>query len=233
MHALNKLLFHVLSFGVAAYAAIGYAVLPLGTLVNPEMKASFELHPVGIYMHVFSAVFALALGPFQFSERLRERSRRVHRWLGRLYLGVGVLLGGLSGLYLSQYALGGIAAKLGFATFAVCWIGTGLAAWHAVRRGDIAVHRKWMVRNLALTLGAVTIRLYSPVLSVAGVPFEIAYPVVAWLCWVPNLIVAEYLVRASSGGTSASPDIHARVPRDDTLQKSSPFRQDGEDFRHL
>lgn len=191
MHALNKFLFHFFALGVAAYAAIGYAVLPLGALVSPEMKASFELHPAGIYMHVFASVFALALGPFQFSARLREKSRGLHRWLGRLYLGVGVLLGGLSGLYLAQYALGGMAAKTGFATLAVCWIGTGLAAYLAVRRGDLASHRKWMVRNLALTLGAVTIRLYSPVLAVAGVPFEVAYPMVAWLCWVPNLIVAE------------------------------------------
>jgi uncharacterized membrane protein len=191
MHAFNKFLFRFFALGVAAYAAIGYAVLPLGALVGPEMKASFELRPVGIYMHVFSAVFALAIGPFQFSERLRERSRRLHRWLGRLYLGVGVLLGGLSGLYLSQYALGGPVAKLGFAALAVCWIATGVAAYRAVRRGDIASHRKWMVRNLALTLAAVTLRIYFPVLAVAGVPFEVAYPLVAWLCWVPNLIVAE------------------------------------------
>jgi uncharacterized membrane protein len=191
MHALNKFLFYFFALGVAAYALIGYAVLPLGALVYPEMKASFELHAVGLYMHVFSAVFALALGPFQFSARLRERSRQLHRWLGRLYLGVGVLLGGISGLYLSQYAQGGIVAKLGFAALAVCWIATGLVAYLAVRRGDIAAHRKWMVRNLALTLAAVTIRLYSPILAVAGVPFEVAYPLVAWLCWVPNLIVAE------------------------------------------
>lgn len=213
MHAFNKFLFQFLPIGVAAYAAIGYAVLPLGALVSPEMKASFELHPVGIYMHAFSAVFALALGPFQFSERLRERRRLLHRRLGRLYLGVGVLLGGLSALYLSQHALGGVAAKLGFATLAVCWLGTGLAAYHAVRRGNIAEHRKWMVRNFALTMAAVSLRLYSPLLAVAGVPFDIAYPVVAWLCWVPNLIVAERYVRAVRGGRSASSDIRAQAQK--------------------
>jgi len=24
--------------------------------------------------------------------------------------------------------------------------------------------------------------------------FEIAYPIIAWLCWVPNLIVTELLI---------------------------------------
>jgi hypothetical protein len=26
---------------------------------------------------------------------------------------------------------------------------------------------------------------------VMGVPFERAYPAIAWLCWIPNLVVAE------------------------------------------
>jgi len=28
---------------------------------------------------------------------------------------------------------------------------------------------------------------------VAGSEFEVAYPVIAWLCWLPNLIAAELL----------------------------------------
>ena len=50
-----------------------------------------------------------------------------------------------------------------------------------------------MVRNFALTFAAVTLRLWLPGMVVGGVPMEIAYPIVAWLCWVPNLIVAEAL----------------------------------------
>lgn len=198
MVAFNRFLVHFLALGVAAYAAIGYAVLPLGALVPPELKASFELHPVGIYTHVFAAAVALALGPFQFSARLRERNLQLHRWMGRLYLGVGVLLGGLAGLYMSQHALGGIVARLGFASLAACWIGTGLAAYLAIRRNDIASHRQWMVRNFALTLAGVSFRLYSPVLFAAGVPFDIAYPVVAWLCWIPNLVVVSVWGRGRS-----------------------------------
>lgn len=190
MYAFNSFPIRFLSLGVAAYAVIGYALLPLGALVPPELKASFEQHPLGIYAHVFAAAIALALGPFQFSARLRESNLRLHRWMGRLYLGVGVLLGGLSGLYMSQHALGGIVAKLGFASLAACWIGTGLAAYLAVRRNDLVSHRQWMVRNFALTLAGVSFRLYSPVLFAAGVPFDVAYPAVAWLCWVPNLVVA-------------------------------------------
>lgn len=205
MHAFNSFLFHFLALGVAGYAVVAYSVLPLGALLHPDMKTNFELHAAGIYLHIFSSVFALALGPLQFSARLRERSRRLHRWLGRLYLGVGVLLGGLSGFYMALHAFGGIPARLGFAALAVCWMATGLFAWLAVLRGDIAAHRRWMVRNLALTLAAVTLRMYLPLLTVARVPFEIAYPLVAWLCWVPNLLVSECFQAERPERVSARP----------------------------
>jgi hypothetical protein len=39
----------------------------------------------------------------------------------------------------------------------------------------------------------VTLRLYVPVAIVSGAPFESAYPVIAWLSWVPNIVVAEWI----------------------------------------
>jgi uncharacterized membrane protein len=192
MRSASKALLFVLSASVVAYAAIGYGVMPLGSLVHPDMKADFVAHPLGIYLHVFAAAVALLLGPFQFSARLRRARLRLHRWMGRLYLGVGVLVGGLSGLYISQFAFGGPVAKLGFATLAACWLYTGLRAFLAIRAKDIDAHRKWMVRNFSLTFAAVMLRLYIPAAVVAGADFAVAYQVISWLCWVPNLAFAEW-----------------------------------------
>jgi uncharacterized membrane protein len=191
-HAINKLLLYVLSFGVAGYAAFGYGVLPLGSLVHPDMQANFLAHPIGIYTHAFAAIVALVLGPLQFSIRLRQANQPLHRWLGRIYLAVGVLVGGLAGLYMAQFAFGGPVARLGFATLAVFWLYTGLRAFLAIRRRAINEHRQWMVRNFAMTFAAVMLRIYLPVSMVAGIDFTLAYPVIAWLCWVPNLLIAEW-----------------------------------------
>lgn len=188
----------VASFGVAGYALIAYGFLPLGSLVHPEMRASFLAHQAGIYSHVFASIAAMALGPFQFWSWLRRRHPRLHRVCGRVYLGVGVGIGGVAGLYVARFAFGGIVSQLGFSLLAACWLYTGARAFAAIRRGAVAEHRAWMVRNFALTLAAVTIRLYLPVGSVLGVPFEITYPAVTWLCWVPNLVVAEWLLRSPS-----------------------------------
>ena len=184
---------------VAAYAVVAYAVWPLGTMVAPEMAAAHRAHPVLVYGHVFAAALALALGPFQFSTRLRNARPQLHRWIGRTYLGLGVLLGGVFGLLLSRYAFGGPVAQIGFALLAIAWLYTGLRGWLAIRGRDVATHRQWMLRNQALTLAAVTLRLYLPVALVARWPFEPAYMAIAWLCWVPNLLIAEWWLRSPAG----------------------------------
>lgn len=196
MQAISKGLLYFLSVGVAAYAAFAYGFLPLGSLVHPDMKTNFVAHAVGIYTHIFGSIVALVLGPFQFSTRLRQKRPHLHRWSGRVYLTVGVLVGGLSGLYMSQYAYGGVVAQAGFATLAVLWLYSGARAYIAIRRGAIDEHRKWMVRNFALTFAAVTLRLYLPATFVGGVEFAVAYSIIAWVCWIPNLVFAEWRYNA-------------------------------------
>ena len=187
----------LLSLGVAGYALVVYGFLPLGAVVHPDIRAAFEVHRAGIYAHVFASAVALALGPFQFSVRLRTARPALHRWSGRFYLGIGVLVGGLAGLYMAFHALGGLASRLGFGCLALAWLYTGLRAYRAIRARDIVAHRRWMVRNFALAFAAVTLRLWLPASIASGVPFEDAYPVIAWLCWVPNLVVAEILFNQS------------------------------------
>jgi uncharacterized membrane protein len=180
-----------LSLGVAGYAVFVYCFLPLGRTLHPDMRATFETFRVGIYTHVFASVIALVLGPFQFSARLRSKRPALHRWMGRLYLGIGVLVGGLAGLFMAFHAFGGVVSRLGFGALAAAWLYTGLRAYLAIRAKDITSHRRWMVRNFSLTFAAVTLRLWLPASFVSSIPFEHAYPFIAWLCWVPNLALAE------------------------------------------
>lgn len=185
----------LLSLGVAAYAVIAYAFFPIGTFLHPDMRASFEAHRVVVYLHVFASALTLALGPFQFSARLRASRPELHRWMGRVYLGVGVLVGGVAGLVMAMNAYGGLASNVVFGVLAVLWLYTGLRAYLAIRARDIAAHRLWMIRNYALAFAAVTLRLWLPAAVVAGIDFDIAYPAIAWLCWVPNLVLAMAWMR--------------------------------------
>jgi len=184
---------YILALGVSGFAVYAYGFRPLGAFVHPEMAAFFRSQPWAIYTHVFASVAALAFGPIQFSARLRIRYPQFHRNLGKIYLGVGVLVGGLAGLYMAFHAFGGIISKLGFGCLAVSWLVSGGLAYTSIRRGDIESHRRWMIRNFALTFAAVTLRLYLGLVFANGFPFEPAYRAISWLCWVPNLLLAEWL----------------------------------------
>ncbi len=183
----------LLCFVVAAYAIGMYGFGPGAERLHPDMRAVFESHPLGIGIHIFASALALLLGPFQFSRRLRTGRPALHRWLGRIYLGVAVAVGGAAGLYMSTYAFGGLAGKLGFAALALAWLYTGVRAYAAARARDFTAHRRWMIRNFSLTFAAVTLRLYLPPVFIFQLPFALSYAVIAWACWVPNLLLAEWL----------------------------------------
>lgn len=167
-------------------------------LVMAAMLHHAQDRPLSFYGHVGLAPIALALLPLQFSHRLRARWRGLHRWLGRLYALI-ILIAGISGLVLGYNTDQGMVASLGLMLLALVWLATtGLAVWYAVTR-QFGRHRHWMIRSAALTLAGVTLRLYLPAGAVM-VGIEASYPAICWLCWVPNLMVAEWLITRERSG---------------------------------
>jgi uncharacterized membrane protein len=166
----------------------------------PEQKLVYMLHTTGLLMHIVGAMLAVILGPFQFLPRSRSRRfLNVHRWLGRTYL-IAVLVGGLGGLYMAPLSYGGLPTHLGFASLGILWLFSGWKAYRHIRRKEIESHREWMMRNYALTFAGVMLRLWMPLSGAVGFEFLPSYLVVAWLCWVPNLLVAEWMIRRRRAG---------------------------------
>ncbi len=195
-----------LSILIAAHAFLFQA----GLSGDQEFQQRFAEIPLYAAFHVLGSGVALLIGGFQFLPKLRARRIRLHRWLGRSYL-IAVLIGGIGGIVMAARADGGMAGQFGFFLLAVIWLVSGWQAYAAVRRGDIQAHRVWMIRNFALTFAAVTLRAYLGLSqAVFGLTFAEFYPAVAWLCWVPNLIIAEWLIIATPamawGLAKASPD---------------------------
>ena len=62
-------------------------------------------------------------------------------------------------------------------------------------RRDLVAHREWMIRSFALTFAAVTLRLYLPIAQLLPVELDDAYRAISFLCWAPNLVVAEAYLR--------------------------------------
>jgi len=183
----------VSSLAVAVYAVVGYGFLTPGQTVHPSMHSAYAEHPWRILIHVAASLVALALGPWQFIPALRRR-KALHRGIGFAYF-LAVFVGGISGLFTAFIAQGGMISQIGFVTLAVLWIGASIAALSAIKRGDYLAHEAWAIRSFALTFAAVTIRLQLGAGFAAGQRFEDFYWMLSWTCWIPNLIVAEWLIR--------------------------------------
>ncbi len=147
-----------------------------------------------IVIHATSAATALLLGPAQFVPTLRKRLPVLHRAIGRLYV-AGCAIGGVSALVLSSGISAGRIAQFGFALGGVTWLITTGTALDRIFAGDVSEHRRWMIRSYALTFAAVTLRLYLPLSQLLGFGFAPSYSAIAWLCWLPNLLVAEWSLR--------------------------------------
>jgi len=185
-----------LSWTVMLLAASLVGLYALVSALLPGFRTEFvenmvQTSATGSILHFLGGSIVIIVGAFQFNTGFRNRYTNLHRWFGRIYV-VGISIGGVAALNLAFYSTGGVVAHWGFGLLAVCWLGTTLLAFRYVRARNIALHQQWMIRSYALTLAAVTLRLYLPLFQIAGLSFEEAYPAIAWLCWVPNLLIAEW-----------------------------------------
>lgn len=194
--------------GVVALASYRY-LFDRGP-VPPGVAANRHVHP-WLIVHATSAATALLCGPFQFVRRIRLRYPAWHRATGRVYV-AGCMVGGISALFLAAGISTGPVAGAGFAALGSAWMATTAIALRKVLTGRLAEHRQWMIRSFALTLSAVTLRLYLPLSAMLGVDFVLAYRAIAWLCWLPNLAAAEWLIRRKRPGPEQE-SIDARVSR--------------------
>ena len=180
----------VLSAGVALFS---YRYVAKVGPVPPNVASNRFRNP-WIIVHAASAATALLLGPVQFLPALRRRWLSVHRWTGRTYV-VGCLAGGASALVLAAGTSSGMIAGAGFGALGVVWMYVTSQGWRAARARRWPEHRRWMVRSFAMTFAAVTLRIYMPLAGKLGFDLMRAYPAIAWLCWVPNAVLAESYLR--------------------------------------
>jgi uncharacterized membrane protein len=146
------------------------------------------------YIHITFGGIALLTGWTQFSKRLRDHYLNIHRQVGKVYV-VSVMMSSLAGFYIALFATGGITSTLGFGALAGLWFFTIINAYTCILKKDIKQHENWMIRNYALAFAAVTLRLYLPFSqAVVHMDFIVAYRIISWLCWVPNLIIAEIII---------------------------------------
>jgi uncharacterized membrane protein len=200
----------LISLAIASFFVVPYAFGSLSALgkAGVGLASVYADRPVFIqiafYCHISFAGLALVVGPFQFAKAIRRRNIKVHRWMGRVYV-IAVALGSAAAFVMSFVSSVAFAGFFGFGTLAVLWAWTTYRAYRAARNRDFASHQAWMIRSFALTFAAPTLRIWLLTLInvqllfghgvSAGQAFQTAYYVLPFLCWLPNIVVAELIIR--------------------------------------
>ena len=152
----------------------------------------------GYYSHVLLGGLILVIGLFQLLPFSRRKLPKLHRYFGYLYV-VGILcFAAPGGLLMAFFIDRGYFVLGSFVLQATLWFFFTLMAFERIRNRDIIAHRQWMWRSYALTFAAVTLRIY---IYLVSWKFDLAEPeaygILAWLSWVPNLILVEIYLRRS------------------------------------
>ncbi|MDP9796415.1 putative membrane protein [Catenuloplanes nepalensis] len=202
----------LVSLAIAGYFVGQYMTGSLDELAANEVGLATTYAPqpfwvhIVFYIHIVSAGLALVVGPFQFVKAIRRRFPVAHRWIGRTYV-ASIAFAAPSGLVMAFYSSAAFVGLFGFGTLAVLWGWTTWRGYRAIRARDIASHQAWMIRSFALTFAAPTLRLWFGLLIgvqlLMGRASEIsvdeitglAYAAVPFLCWMPNIVVAELMIR--------------------------------------
>ena len=186
--------FWILCFSVAA-VSLRFLVAPMAVVMD-HMAHYLPDFPLPLYAHLVGAPLALVLAPFQLWQGLRRKRPRLHRALGYAYVSA-VVFAGLGALALLPMFLGTRFAAAGFAALGVLWIGITLRGVALARGGQMQAHRRMMLRSVALSFAAVTLRLIMAPLLAQGWSVVETYQITAWGAWVPNLIAVEIYLRTA------------------------------------
>ncbi|HRQ66770.1 MAG TPA: DUF2306 domain-containing protein [Xanthomonadaceae bacterium] len=155
----------VVLFVIAALFFIAVAAPYL--LLEGRLMAIYETRKLGLWLHVALGSIALLAGPWQLWLGLNQRTGKLHRGLGRIY--VAAIAGSvLAAVHLAVNTPLGPVFAGGALGLALAWTATTGVAVFAVIKRDIAQHRQWMMRSYLVTLSFVLFRLFDPLLEYGG-----------------------------------------------------------------
>jgi len=148
------------------------------------------------YCHIFASSVILLVGFFQFSKKVYQ-NLPLHRLLGKIYV-FGVLFIAAPGAYGMTFFINrGAWVFISFLVQNTLWVSFTLLGWRYAVKGRIDTHISMMHRSYALAFAAITLRFYIWLFTIFGngVNFAHNYVIIAFLSWVPNLILTELLLK--------------------------------------
>ena len=173
--------------------------VPLDPNVSFLMIKQTEVHDRPEYLwffytHVYTSIFVLLAG-FLAISRKDFRLKNFHINAGKIYIFLILLFAAPSGIYMGIFANGGFLSKISFVILGSLWWFSTFKAYQLARQKKFKEHKQWMWRSFALTISALTLRIWKVIIVYLFHPNPMdVYQIIAWLGWIPNILLIEYLI---------------------------------------
>ena len=156
----------------ALFAAGNAVMFMLRWLWQSDIKSRFFATAIAGWAHTMGGAVASLIGPFQLITKSERRGRECTYGWGALSARCARRC--VRRIVFRTVGDAGCSARSVRVARAVLALQRP-AAYLAIRRGDVQTHRRWMLRNYALTFGAATLRIELPLLIIGGLTFHAAY----------------------------------------------------------
>jgi uncharacterized membrane protein len=173
--------------------------------------------------HGIAGACALLLGPMQFSDRLRNRLRKLHRVVGRIYV-AAVFVAAPLGIYIQYFEerMGDPRSfTIAAAVDAALWmITTGIAVVF-ILKGKVPEHRQWMTRSFAVALVFLEVRVIGGLGGWEDLDVHVNETLV-WFCLAFAILSADLVLQWQQlGRTTPVVRRHSPATPEPTVETSS------------
>jgi uncharacterized membrane protein len=169
------------------------------------LDTGFAAHRALTLIHILPGGLFLSLALLQFAPGIRQKHLQVHRWLGRVLVVLGLVIG-ISALIMSfTMNIGGANETAATTLFAIVFLICLVKAYLLIRRKQVARHREWMIRAYGAALGVATTR---PIVGMFFAfrrlsPHEF-FGIAFWLGFTTTFLAAEAWVEYTRQRSDAS-----------------------------
>jgi uncharacterized membrane protein len=163
--------------------------------------------------HGIAGACALLLGPMQFSDRLRKKYAKLHRVVGRLYIG-GVFVAGPLGFYIQFFQERSGATRsfsVAGAVDATLWMTTTAIALLFILRGNVNLHRQWMTRSFAVAIVFLEVRVIGGITGWDMLGPR-AIETIVWVCLAFSILSADIVLQWHDLRSSRPAPSKSRMP---------------------
>lgn len=169
-------------------------------ILDPTSDIAQHFAPVKWYLiaHAFFAGLAMLLGAFQFSNRLRAKYLQVHRTLGYIYV-ASVFIAGPVAIPIAK-RIDSLSLTAASAVQSFGWMVTSAIALYCVRNGNIAQHRRWMIRSYPFAMVFTVARMIIPIPPILRMGFTgiemVVWTTIALAAFLPSIFLDWEAIRS-------------------------------------